>query len=181
VNDALLLVDVLSDFSHDDGERLARSFADRLPALAAVVRDARRSDIPVVYANDHHGDWASDRASLIDRARRAGPPGDALETLLPRPGEPLLIKPRYSAFDHTAVEPLLHELGAERILLAGTALEMCVAQTAIDARELGLKVSVIVDACPPLDPQNADVALAYLERVAGAFLVRGDLDAALAA
>lgn len=181
MNDALLLVDVLSDFSHDDGERLARSFADHLPALAALVRDTRRAAIPIVYANDHHGDWASDRASLIDCARRAGPPGDALEALLPRPGEPLLIKPRYSAFDHTAVEPMLRELGAERLLLAGTALEMCVAQTAIDARELGFKVSVIVDACPPLDPQNADVALAYLERVAGAFLVRGNLDAALAA
>ncbi len=181
MNDALLLVDVLSDFSHDDGERLARSFADHLPALAGLARDARSAGIPVVYANDHHGDWAADRSSLIERARRAGPPGDALETLLPHRGDPLLIKPRYSAFDHTAVEPLLRDLGTERIILAGTALEMCVAQTAIDARELGLKASVIVDACPELDPQNAEVALAYLERVAGAFLIRGDLDSALAA
>ena len=44
---------------------------------------------------------------------------------------------------------------------------MCVAQTAIAARERGLKVSVLVDACADIDEDNARIALAYLERVVG--------------
>ena len=180
MKDALLVIDAISDFEQEDGGKLLASFRERLPAMRAVLERARGDGTPVVYVNDHHGRWDGDARGLVEEAL-GGHGGDVIGDLAPRPGEPFLLKPRYSAFDHTAVELVVRDLRTERILLAGTALEMCVAQTAIDARELGLKVSVIVDACPPLDPQNADVALAYLERVAGAFLVRGDLDAALAA
>jgi nicotinamidase-related amidase len=49
----------------------------------------------------------------------------------------------------------------------GSATEMCVAQTAIDARERGFKVSVLADACVPLERANAEIALRYLENVTG--------------
>jgi nicotinamidase-related amidase len=114
----------------------------------------------VIYANDNAGDWSADHAMLIDRAR-AGAGADAVEAVLPRPGDPLIVKPRYSAFDQTPIRILLDELSTERLLLAGTALEMCVAQTAIDAREQGLKLSVIVDACATVNEANAEIALVY--------------------
>jgi nicotinamidase-related amidase len=63
---------------------------------------------------------------------------------------------------------VLRELAIERILLAGTATEMCVAQTAIAARELGFKVSILAPACACVDELDERVALAYLERVVGA-------------
>jgi nicotinamidase-related amidase len=171
VRDCLLLIDVLSDFSHDDGGRLAEAFADSLPALEALLGSARDAGVPVVYANDHFGDWTADRQSLVERGRR-GPLGDRIGAIAPGPGEPLLIKPRYSAFDHTALELVPDEIGAERLILAGSALEMCVAQSAIAARELGYKVTVALDACPEVDAANAHIAATYLERVAGARLER---------
>ena len=78
-----------------------------------------------------------------------------------------MIKPRYSAFDLTPLELILSSLEIERILLCGTTTEMCVAQTAIAARERNLKVSIVVDACAHIDEENARIALAYLERVVG--------------
>ena len=170
MKDALLLVDVLSDFGHDDGERLARAFAERLPALAALIADARERGLPVIYANDHLGDWTADRESLVERARRAAPSGRSIESILPARGDPLVIKPRYSAFDHTAVQLLLAELETERILLAGCALEMCVAQTAIDARELGFKVTILTDACLTVDSDRERTALRYAREIGGIFL-----------
>jgi nicotinamidase-related amidase len=86
----------------------------------------------------------------------------------PLPGEPFLFKPGYSAFDHTALELILTDLGAERLLLAGTATEMCVVQTAIDAREHGLKVTILADACASADLRAERIALEYAERVVGA-------------
>jgi len=50
--------------------------------------------------------------------------------------------------------------------------EGCVAQTTIDARELGFKVSVLADACATVDERIEQVALEYLESVAGAFVER---------
>jgi nicotinamidase-related amidase len=44
---------------------------------------------------------------------------------------------------------------------------MCVAQTAIAARERGLKVSIMVDACASVSSEDAEIALEYVSRVAG--------------
>ena len=46
------------------------------------------------------------------------------------------------------------------MLLAGAATEMCIVQTAIDAREIGLKVTILASACATVDPDDEDVGLA---------------------
>jgi nicotinamidase-related amidase len=51
---------------------------------------------------------------------------------------------------------------------------MCVAQTAIAARERGFKVSVLVDACATVDERMEEISLDYLENVVGARLERVD-------
>jgi nicotinamidase-related amidase len=169
MNDALLLVDVLTDFRHDDGDRLAGSFRHAHPHLRDVLTSARAAGVPVIYANDHGGDWTADRDRVVDRAR-AGACGSLIPAIAPHPDEIFLIKPGYSAFDHTPLRLVLADLGVERLLLAGTALEMCVTQTAIAARERALKVSIMVDACAWISRDDADVALAYVSRVAGVWL-----------
>jgi len=172
VTDTLLLVDVLSDFSHGDGPRLRASFCEHAAELEVLIESTRQVGVPVVYANDHFGDWSADRSDVLRRARAGGAIQGA-EGILPRADEPLILKPRYSAFDQTPLQMLLSELGTTRILLAGAALEMCVAQTAIAAREHGYQVSVMADACAEVDPANARIASAYLERVVGARLTAG--------
>ena len=56
--------------------------------------------------------------------------------------------------------------------MLGSTTEMCVAQTAIDARERDLKVTVVADACICIDAAMERIALAYLERVAGVQVAR---------
>ena len=172
LRDVLLLVDVVSDFEHGDGEALARSFARTQPALVAAIAEARRRGIPVVYANDSHGDWSGERRRQIERALR-GRAGELVAGILPGEDDAYLVKPRYSAFDHTPLAMVLDAHRADRVLLAGTATEMCVAQTAIQAREIGLMVTVLADACAEVDAADARVALDYLESVVGARLANG--------
>lgn len=45
-------------------------------------------------------------------------------------------------------------------------------QSAIAARELGFKVTLLADCCATLDPQLEKIALTYLERVVGARVER---------
>jgi nicotinamidase-related amidase len=173
VKDALLLVDVIQDFRHEDGERLLESFRERQPALLAAIERARRDEIPIVYANDNHGVWDGDAGSLVRRAVADGRAPELVQAVAPREGDRLVVKPRYSAFDHTPLELVLRELEIERILLAGTATEMCVVQTAIDAKEEGFKVTILADACATNDERMEKLALEYAERIVGAFVERG--------
>jgi nicotinamidase-related amidase len=171
MRDAMLLVDVLSDFQHEDGSRLLASFRERFPALEGRLRAARAAAVPVIFANDNAGTWDGDRSALVRRALD-GPAGELIARIAPSGDDRVVLKPRYSAFDHTPLDLILDALETERILLAGTATELCVAQTAIAAREAGLKVTVFADACASVDERNERVALDYLENVVGAFVER---------
>jgi nicotinamidase-related amidase len=107
----------------------------------------------------------------VDEAREGLGP-DVVEAVAPRDGDRFVVKPRYSAFDHTPLELILRELGIDRILVAGAATEGCVVQTAIDGRELGFKITVLADACASPDERLEQVALTYLEEVVGAQVER---------
>jgi nicotinamidase-related amidase len=167
LSDALLLVDVINDFRHEDGERLLASFRERLDGLTTAISSARDAEIPVVYAQDNRGEWDGDKDRLL-REALDGLGGDVVEALAPREGDRFVVKPRYSGFDHTPLELILRELEVDRILLAGAATEGCVVQTAIDGRELGFKITVLRDACASPDERLEQVALTYLEEVVGA-------------
>ena len=129
--------------------------------------------MPVLYANDNHGVWDGDARRLVRQAIEEGLGGDLVEAVAPQDGDRFVVKPRYSAFDHTPLDIILRELEVERILLAGTATEGCVVQTAIDAREKGFKVTVLAGACATNDPRLEKIALEYLESVVGARLSAG--------
>jgi nicotinamidase-related amidase len=173
VRDALLVIDVVNDFEHDDGYALLASFREHLPALERELGVARTRGIPVIFVNDSHGAWDWDVPAQIRHATASPATGELIARVAPRAGETYLRKPRYSAFNYTPLEPILGELAIERLLLVGAATEMCIVQTAIDARELGLKVTILADACAAVDEANAALALDYAERVVGARVERG--------
>jgi len=171
VRDALLLVDVLNDFEHEDGEKLLESFRSRHDGFVAALERARADGLTVVYANDTYGDWRGNGPALVQRALE-GRGGELVEAIAPDEDDCFVIKPRYSAFDHTPLELILREREVERLLLGGMSTEGCVAQTAIDARELRFKITVLAKACATIDEGIEQVALEYLEQVVGAFVER---------
>jgi nicotinamidase-related amidase len=166
-DDALVLVDVLANFGHEDGDAMFASFQDAHGSIQEAIGSARAAGIPLVYANDDFGTWSGDRARVLEEARRRCPEPALIDAIAPEPDDAFLCKPRYSAFDHTPLDLFLRENEVRRLLLAGTATEMCVAQSAIDGRELGYQITLLPEACAAVDPTNAEVALRYLEHVVG--------------
>jgi nicotinamidase-related amidase len=170
---ALLLVDVVKDFLHDDGDRLLESYRERHGALVAAVEAARDMGESVVYANDNAGSWESDAPALVRQAVTEGKAGDLVAAIAPQDGDTFVLKTGYSAFDETPLASLLREgLGVDELAVAGTATEMCVFQTVQDALRLGFAVSVLADACATVEPEHERLALEFLERVQGVPVVR---------
>lgn len=90
-----------------------------------------------------------------------------IRELLPRSRDFVLLKHRYSAFDHTALELLLKAKSVERVCVVGAATEGCVVQTALDAREHGLKATILAGACATTDADLEQLALRYAEEAGG--------------
>jgi nicotinamidase-related amidase len=160
------VVDVLDDFGHDDAESLLASYRARSATIAGAIATAREAGVPVIYVNDDRDRWDSDAPALA-REAAGGPGGDVIRQLLPRHGDHVLLKHRYSAFDHTALELLLKAKSTERVVVVGAATEGCVVQTALDAREHGLKATILADACATTDEDLEETALRYARDVGG--------------
>ena len=146
MTDALLLVDVLKDFRHEDGDALLESYRRRHPALVALLEDARARGAPVVFANDRGRHTAP--GEVVREAIEKGKAGELVAAVAPAHDEPVVLKDAYSAFDATGLSDVLESFGVEKVLVAGAATEMCVFQTALDAQRAGFDVAVRADTPP---------------------------------
>lgn len=82
-----------------------------------------------------------------------------LDELAPREGELVINKTSRSAFNSTAIERVLLNLGIEGLLVAGVTTSSCVDTTARDAADRGFRVAVIEDASAEIDEGSHDAAL----------------------
>jgi nicotinamidase-related amidase len=138
---ALLVVDMLNTYEHEDADRLAASVKVVLPQIAELIGRARADDAQLVYVNDNYGDWNSSSRELAERAL-AGRHPDLVEPLLPRDGDAFVIKARHSVFYSTPLEYLLQTMEVGRIVLAGQSTEQCVLYSALDGYVRHFEVAV---------------------------------------
>jgi nicotinamidase-related amidase len=163
---ALLAIDLISTFEHEDADAVLASFQQRVGAIEAALERARAEGVPVIYVNDANGRWDGDAPSHVRRAE-AGRGGDVVRRIAPRDDDMFFFKPRYSAFDQTPLRQVLADLEIDHVYLIGAATEACVVQTGIDGREQNLKVTILRSACATADDGLERLALDYAERVGG--------------
>jgi nicotinamidase-related amidase len=160
---ALLVIDMLNPYEHDDAEELAASVADAVPAVSDLVQRARDSETSVIYVNDNYGDWNSSAGQLAQRALEGRHP-ELVEPVLPPQGSSFVIKPRHSAFYQTPLEYLLYRRGVERVVLTGQVTEQCILYSALDAYVRHLSIVVPRDAVAHIDERLAQASLDMMQR-----------------
>ncbi|RCG32816.1 cysteine hydrolase [Sphaerisporangium album] len=161
---ALIVIDMLSPYAHEDVELLERSAERVVPPLAELVRRAHpRDDVELVYVNDNYGDFTASREQLEDRARKGRRP-DLVEPLLPPDDCDFLPKVRHSAFFGTSLDYLLTQRGVETVILTGQVTEQCILYTGLDAYIRHYAISVPRDCVAHIHADLAEAALKMMER-----------------
>ncbi len=160
---AVIVVDMLNPYEHEDADRLMDSVRDALPAMRAIVARAREEDVPVVYVNDNHGDWSACRPELVKRATDGRAP-ELVEPIAPPPDVGFVVKARHSIFYQTQLEYLLRQEEVARIVLVGQVTEQCILYSALDAYVRHFEVAVPRDAVAHIHEDLADAALRMMQR-----------------
>jgi nicotinamidase-related amidase len=160
---ALIVIDMLNPYEHEDADRLAESVAQALPALRGLRDRARDEDLLTIYVNDNHGDWESSRKELVDGALDGARP-DLVEPILPRDEDLFLAKTRHSIFYATPLEYILGQEEVGRIVLSGQVTEQCILYSALDAYIRHLEVAVPRDAVAHIFEDLAEASLTMMER-----------------
>jgi nicotinamidase-related amidase len=167
---ALLVVDMLNHYRHEDADKLAGSVRETLPNMVALRDRARETDdVLLVYANDLHENWHETRDDLVRNALEGEHP-DLVEPIVPPSDVPFLPKGRHSAFYQTPLDHLLQVEGVERLVLAGQVTEQCVFYSALDAYLRGYEVVIATDAVACIVPEFAEAALGMASKNAHAEL-----------
>jgi nicotinamidase-related amidase len=160
---ALLVIDMLNPYEHEDADRLAESVRAVVPRISDLIDRARKEDVPVAWVNDNYGDWNSSSAELA-RAALAGRHPELVEPLLPRDEDLFVIKTRHSVFFSTPLEYLLESMGVGRIVLTGQVTEQCILYSAVDGYVSHFEVVVARDGVAHIYEHLADAALEMMER-----------------
>jgi nicotinamidase-related amidase len=159
---ALVVIDMINTYDHEDAERLRESAEEVVPVIAELLRSARDSGAPVIYVNDNFGEWRSDHRALLEEAL-AGDFASLIEPLVPDEEAMFVVKARHSIFYETPLEYLLRQEEIEEIVLTGQATEQCILYSALDAHIRQIPVVVPRDAVAHIQEDLAQAALKMME------------------
>jgi nicotinamidase-related amidase len=170
---ALVVIDMINTYEHEDGNRLRESAEPVVPCIAELLGRARDAGAPVIYVNDNFGHWRSDHRALIDSALESDA-GPLVEPIVPDDDDMFVVKARHSAFYETPLGYLLRQEGIDEIVLTGQATEQCILYSALDAHIRHIPVVVPRGAVAHIHAELAEAALRMMELNMEAEVVAAD-------
>lgn len=161
---AVLVIDMLNTYRHEDAELLTPNVTDIVDPLAGLVSRAReRDDVDLIYVNDNYGDFSADFDDIVHAALDGERP-DLVSPIAPDEDCLRLLKVRHSAFYASSLDYLLGRLDTKRLVLTGQVTEQCILYTALDAYVRHFEVVLPPDAVAHIDPELGDAALTMMHK-----------------
>jgi nicotinamidase-related amidase len=159
---ALVVIDMINTYDHEDAEQLRESAERVVPVLCELVERARSAGAPVIYVNDNFGEWRSDHRALVADALK-GEHASLVEPIVPDDEAMFVVKARHSIFYETPLEYLLRQEEIDEIVLTGQATEQCILYSALDAHIRHIPVIVPREAVAHIHEDLAQAALRMME------------------
>lgn len=171
---AFLLIDMQNGFIDAASPLCIAGAAATVPACAHALAAAREHGLAVFHVRRAYAADGSDVEAVRwetwaegGRPLSAADPAslDCPPELSPAPGEPVIMKPSWSAFFGTELAATMRQQGIGTIVLAGTTTPNCVRSTAYDGLALGFNVAVLRDVTSSRTPEVQEANLADMEAV----------------
>lgn len=180
---ALISIDYTYDFVADHGLLTAGKPAQAIAeTIAQATRQAFEAGDYIFFTIDAHDqeDPFHPESKLFPPHNIKGTSGrdlyGPLKDFYEEHGEDARVfwmdKRHYSAFSGTDLDIRLRERRVDTVVLTGVLTDICVLHTAIDAYNLGYQIEVIEPAVASLDPTRHEFALAHMEQVLAAKIIK---------
>ena len=161
---ALLVIDMMNTYEHEDADVLAASVAKIVDPLAGLISRARdREDVDVIYVNDNYGDFTADFEDIVNAALDGKRP-DLVSPIAPGKDTRRVVKVRHSAFYASSLDYLLGRLKTEHLIITGQVTEQCILYSALDAYVRHFSFIVPPDCVANIDPELGDAALTMMHK-----------------
>lgn len=171
---AFLLIDMQNGFIDAASPLCITGAAATVPACARALAAARAHGLAVFHVRRAYAADGSDVEAVRWEAwAEGGRPLSSADPkslacppeLAPAPGEPVVVKPSWSAFFGTDLAATMRQQDIGTLVLAGTTTPNCVRSTAYDGLARGFNVAVLRDATSSRSPEAQKANLADMEAV----------------
>lgn len=144
---ALLIVDMVKDFTDPDGLVFYPQNREILPKIYKVLDKCREKDVLIVFLAHCNRKGKHDRKAETMRPNCIeGSGGEEIDSMLPVEESDYVIKKRrYSGFFGTDLDLVLRENGVRNVIIVGTKTNCCIRATVTDAFYLDYEGYVISD------------------------------------
>ncbi len=176
-NEAIIVVDPQPDF-FEDGPLPIQGATKTAEGIAQYLRDRGGNFVMTIVTQDWHispdGHWSTNPNFVTSWPVHcaADTSGAAIHSSLSNQRWDAVIRKgqhsaAYSGFEGanengTSLADVLASAGVDTVTVVGFATDYCVKSTALDARDLGLNVSVPLDLCAGVDAQTTRESIAEM-------------------
>lgn len=179
---AILVVDMVYDFTNENGLVYYPQNKEVLPKIRQAVDICRQYGALVVYLQHCYRKGKPDKNLTSMRPNCIeGSGGEEIDPSLEvLPQDYVIKKRRYSAFFGTDLDLVLREHDIRRVIVVGTKTNCCIRATVTDAYNLDYEVHVVRDCVATNDPVVNEVHLTDIHKYLGHVLPLEELEALLA-
>lgn len=168
----LIVIDMINDFVTGSlGNKNARNI---VPKIAALIKKAHNTGIPVIYLQDCH--------TLIDKELKIWGPhamkgtknSEIIPELKPEKNDTVIQKKWYSAFVDPELPAKLKELEADTLIFVGVSTDICVQNNVGHAYFSGYNTIVLRDCTASIDESAFEHSLTYMKNIYGTEITISD-------
>ena len=166
---ALIVVDMLNDFIDEKGALYCgQSARDIVPFVNKRLEAHRRAGSLVVFLHDAHAKDDLEFEKFPTHCVAGTWGSRIIDALVPRSGERVLPKTRYSGFYGTELEKILAAYGPEEVEVVGVCTSICVMDTVGGLANRDYRTIVPRVGVADFDAEGHRYALLRMERLYGA-------------
>lgn len=174
---ALLIVDMVKDFTDPDGLVFYPENRHILPKICDVLEYCRKKDVLVVFLQHCNRSGKFDRKAAAMRPNCIeGSGGEEIDPMLLVKEEDYVIKKRrYSGFFATDLDLVLRENDVKNLIIVGTKTNCCIRATVTDAFYLDYNSFVVSDCVATNSDTVNQVHLEDIKKYLGQVVDRKEL------
>lgn len=168
---ALLIVDMVNDFVSRDGAMYVAGAEEIIPTIRQIADEARSMESPVIYICDSSNISGTESGAWPRHIENGTRGIKIVPQLSPAPSDFIVRKHQYSPPFSTDLDLLLRELGVTKLVLVGTAVDICIYFIAQDAHKKGYQIIVPQGCVVALSEGDKEISLEQMEQIFDAEII----------
>jgi len=150
---AIIVIDLLQGYTTEGSALFAPGVVDCVKEMPDFLDLAREKGVPIIHTRvlytapnyEDGGIWIK-KAPVLKDLVEGNPYAEFCPEVVPKPGEPIIVKQYASAFFGTSLIATLNGLGVDTLIITGCTTSGCIRATAVDTVQHGLR-PIIVREC----------------------------------